>query len=52
MICKKCKKEIPETARICANCGEVIIHYDKTEDKNPQYRCKNCSIKKMKTINT
>ena len=27
-------------------------NYDKTEDKNPQYRCKNCSIKKMKTINT
>ena len=24
--------------------------YDRTEDKNPQYRCKDCSINKMKTI--
>ena len=26
-------------------------NYDRSEDKNPQYRCKDCSIKKMKTIN-
>ena len=25
-------------------------NYDRTEDKNPQYRCKECSIKKMRTI--
>ena len=25
-------------------------NYDRTEDKNPQYRCKDCSINKMKTI--
>ena len=25
-------------------------NYDRTEDKNTQYRCKECSIKKMKTI--
>lgn len=24
--------------------------YDKSEDENPQYRCKKCSIKKMETI--
>lgn len=26
-------------------------NYDRSEDKNPQYRCKECSIKKMNTIN-
>lgn len=26
-------------------------NYDRSEDKNPQYRCKDCSINKMKTIN-
>lgn len=25
-------------------------NYDRTEDKNPQYRCKKCSINKMKII--
>ena len=25
-------------------------NYDRTEDKNPQYRCRECSIKKMRTI--
>ena len=25
-------------------------NYDKTEDKKPKYRCKECSIKKMETI--
>lgn len=26
-------------------------NYDKTNDKNPQYRCKECSLKKMKIVN-
>ena len=25
-------------------------NYDRTEDKHPQYRCQECSIKKMETI--
>lgn len=25
-------------------------NYDRSEDKHPQYRCKDCSISKMKTI--
>lgn len=25
-------------------------NYDRSEDKHPQYRCKDCSINKMKTI--
>ena len=25
-------------------------NYDRSEDKNPQYRCKSCSLEKMKTI--
>lgn len=36
------------------NKGYRIVewgNYDRSEDKNPQYRCKECSIKKMKTIN-
>lgn len=49
--------EIKEDA-ICHDChkecrGYRIVEwgkYDRTEDKNPQYRCKECSIKKMNTI--
>ena len=26
-------------------------NYDRTEDKNPQFRCRECSLKKMKLIN-
>lgn len=25
-------------------------NYDRSDDKNPQYRCKDCSLNKMKTI--
>ena len=43
---------------ICYDChkkakGYRIVewgNYDRSEDKNPEYRCKECSIKKMKTI--
>ena len=42
----------------CFDCNKItkgyrIVewgNYDKSEDKNPKYRCKDCSIKKMKTI--
>ena len=42
----------------CSDCKKVtkgyrIVswgNYDRSEDKNPEYRCKDCSIKKMKTI--
>ncbi len=27
-------------------------NYDRSEDKNPQYRCRECSLKKMKLINS
>ena len=27
-------------------------NYDRTEDKNPQFRCQECSVKKMETIST
>ena len=36
------------------NKGYRIVewgNYDRSEDKNPQYRCKEYNIKKMKTIN-
>ena len=49
--------EIKENVE-CYDChketkGYSIVewgNYDRTEDKNPQYRCKDCSINKMKTI--
>ena len=28
MVCEKCKKEVPEEARICPYCGEIFIHKD------------------------
>lgn len=42
----------------CVDCQKVkrgyrIVswgNYDRTEDKNPQFRCKKCSIKKMGKI--
>ncbi len=42
----------------CYDCGKnskgyrIVLwgNYDRTEDKNPQYRCRDCSIKKMKII--
>lgn len=42
----------------CCDChkkskGYRIVewgNYDKRDDKNPQYRCRKCSINKMKTI--
>lgn len=43
-ICHDCKKHTK---------GYRIVswgNYDRTEDKNPQYRCQECSIKKMETI--
>lgn len=49
--------EIKENVK-CHDCNKVdrgyrIVewgNYDRTEDKNPQYRCKKCSINKMKII--
>lgn len=43
---------------VCHDChkkskGYRIVmwgNYDRSEDKNPQYRCRECSIKKMQTI--
>ena len=42
----------------CSDChkttkGYRIVswgNYDRSDDKNPEYRCKDCSINKMKTI--
>lgn len=35
MICKTCKKEIPDTARVCPNCSNIIFHEDsKVESLN------------------
>lgn len=37
------------------NTGYRIVQwgkYDKSEDSNPQYRCKKCSIKKMESVET
>ena len=44
---------------VCPDChkkakGYRIVswgNYDRFDDKNPEYRCKECSIKKMNTIN-
>ena len=49
--------EIKENVE-CYDCHKVekgyrIVSwgkYDRTEDKNPQYRCRDCSLEKMKTI--
>ena len=49
--------EIKENVR-CYDChkktnGYRIVewgNYDRSDDQNPQYRCKECSIKKMSTI--
>lgn len=61
LIFKK-KSDVPlweiENDVECYDCHSVgkgyrIVswgNYDRTEDKNPQYRCKDCSINKMKTI--
>ena len=33
-------------------CYRIVSwgNYDRSEDKNPQYRCKDCSLEKMKLI--
>ena len=49
--------EIKEDVK-CFDCNKItkgyrIVewgNYDKSDDKNPKYRCKDCSIQKMKTI--
>lgn len=49
--------EIEENVK-CADCKKVgkgyrIVswgNYDRSEDKHPEFRCKECSIKKMNTI--
>lgn len=49
--------EIKDNAR-CSDCrkrckGYRIVSwgkYDRSEDKHPQYRCQDCSLKKMETI--
>lgn len=49
--------EIKEDVK-CSDCNKKCIgyrivewgNYDKSDDENPKYRCKECSIKKMKTI--
>lgn len=51
--------EIKECVK-CYDChkeakGYRIVqwgNYDRSEDKNPQYRCKKCSINKMKIISS
>lgn len=49
--------EIKENVN-CYDCNKItrgyrIVswgNYDKTDDKNPKYRCRECSVNKMKTI--
>ena len=62
MIFKK-KSDVPlweiKNEVKCYDCGKhtkgyrIVSwgNYDRSEDRNPQYRCKSCSIEKMKTIN-
>lgn len=59
----KRKSEVPlweiKNNIVCPDChkkakGYRIVswgNYDRFDDKNPEYRCKECSIKKMNTIN-
>ena len=61
MIFKK-KSDVPlweiKEDVICHDCGKKekgyrIVswgNYDRSEDKNPEYRCKGCSLEKMKAI--
>lgn len=61
IIFKK-KSDVPlweiEDNVVCADCnktgkGYLIVswrNYDRSEDKHPEFRCKECSIKKMNKI--
>lgn len=44
---------------VCADCGKkdsvrrLVVApggYDRTEDENPEYRCKECSLKKITSL--
>ena len=45
IICADCKKETPRGYRLVKTSN-----YDKTKDKNPQFRCHECSRTKYNTM--